>query len=210
MILRNRAAALATFSVLAVSALPATAAQASLLSLLPGSCGAQPESQPFASWGDYNEYTPVPGGGFEAGTPAWQLSGGAAVTSGNESYDVGGAADSQSLSLPAGSSATSPYSCTNIFHPTLRLFVENTGAPSSKLTVQALYPGLLGNTQTATVGQLSGSSVWQPSPALTLLASNLLATLSLDTTQIAFRFVPADGSGAWHIDDVYLDPFGRG
>jgi len=42
-----------------------------------------------------------------------------------------------------------------------------------------------------------------------LLVSNLLATLSRDRTVIAFRFKPEDRSGAWSIDDVYLDPFHR-
>ena len=45
---------------------------------------------------------------------------------------------------------------------------------------------------------------------MTLLVSNLLATLSLSQTAIAFRFTPADSTGHWSIDDVYLDPYGRG
>ncbi|HET9718841.1 MAG TPA: hypothetical protein VFP55_02060 [Solirubrobacteraceae bacterium] len=40
--------------------------------------------------------------------------------------------------------------------------------------------------------------------------SNLLATVSLDQTAIAFRFTPADRLGSWRIDDVYLDPFCKG
>ena len=187
----------------------APSAHASLLSILPGSCGSQTESQPFAPWRDTSSYTLVPGGDFELGGPAWQLAGGAEGTAGNESYNVTGGG-SQSLSLPAGSSATSPASCTSIYHPTVRFFLRNTGSPSSRLTVQALYPGLLGGVQTTTLGHLTGSSTWQPAPAMTLLVSNLLSTVSLDQTTIAFRFVPADGTGAWSIDDVYLDPFMRG
>ena len=45
---------------------------------------------------------------------------------------------------------------------------------------------------------------------MSLLVTNLLATLSLDQTVVAFRFVAADKTGAWSIDDVYLDPFCRG
>jgi hypothetical protein len=101
-------------------------------------------------------------------------------------------------------------SCTSIYHPTVRFFLRNTGNPRSRLTVQAVYPGLLGGTQTTTLGQLTGSSTWQPSPAMTLLVSNLLATVSLNQTTIGFRFIPADSTGAWSIDDVYLDPFMRG
>jgi hypothetical protein len=208
--LQTRVATMAALSTLTVGALAASGAQAGVLSLLPGSCHNQPESHPFAPWGDTSGYTPVPGGSFEAGTVPWTLSGGAAVVSGNETYQVNNSSDSHSLSLPAGSSATSPASCTSIYHPTVRLFVQNTGSASSRLTLQALYPGLLGGVQTANIGQLTGSSTWQPSSAMPLLVSNLLATLSLDQTAIAFRFVPADATGHWRIDDVYLDPYGRG
>jgi hypothetical protein len=208
MIRRIRAAFLAASSVLALASIATPAAHANLLSILPESCGNQPASQPFARFGDYNEYTPVPGGSFEAGSVPWALTGGAHVVTGNETYHVAGAGNSQSLALPAGSSATSPASCTSIYHPTVRLFVRNTGAASSRLIVQAIYPTLLG-VGTSTIGELSGSSSWQPSPAMSLLVTNLLATLSLNQTSIAFRFVPADRTGNWSIDDVYLDPFMR-
>jgi hypothetical protein len=209
MTIRPRLALLASLSALAIGLCGASAAQANPLSLLPGSCGNQPESQPFAQWGDDNSYTLVPGGTFESGSVPWLLFGGAAVTSGNESYYVSGPG-SQSLSLPAGSSAISPPSCTSIYHPTLRLFVRNTGAASSRLDVYALTPGLLGGVVTTSLGQLSGTSSWEPSPQMELLLDNLLATLSLDQTAIAFRFVPAGRDGNWNIDDVYLDPYMRG
>jgi hypothetical protein len=204
-----RALGLAAVACLAVGGAFAGSAQANLLSLLPGSCGNQPESQMFQHWGDNNEYTPVPGGSFELGSPPWLLTGGARVVSGNETGFAGSASDSHSLSLPAGSSATSLPSCTSIYHPTLRMFVQNTGNASSHLRVYALYPGLLGMVQSAEIGSLTGTGAWQPSPQLSLLVSNLLATLSLDQTAIAFRFAPADSLGNWRIDDVYLDPFCR-
>jgi hypothetical protein len=200
--------ALASMFVVGLLAVSASTATASVTSVLPGSCGSQTESQPFAPWNDTASYTPVAGGGFEAGAAGWTLAGGAAVAPGNETYNVAGG--SQSLSLPARSSALSPMSCTSIYHPTVRFFLRNTGAPSSRLIVQAVYPGLLGGQQTATLGQLAGSSSWQPSPAMTLLVGNLLATVSLTQTTIAFRFLPADSTGAWSIDDVYIDPFMRG
>jgi hypothetical protein len=209
MVLRIRCAFLAALSSLALVALAAPAANAGVLSLLPGSCGNEVSSQPFAKWGDSAYYAPVPNGGFESAIPSWLLTGGAKVAAGNESYNVGGAG-SHSLTLPVGSSATSLYSCTSIYHPTVRLFVRNTGAASSRLKVQALYPGLLGGVQTATVGELSGSSSWAPSPTMPLLVSNLMATLSLQNTAIAFRLTPDGAGGAWSVDDVYLDPFHRG
>jgi hypothetical protein len=207
--IKIRVAALSGVLALAITGAMAGGAQASILSLLPGACGNQPESQLFAQWGDTSNYTPVPGGSFESGAIPWALTGGAATTSGNESFYVNSPTNSRSLALPARSSATSPASCTDIYHPTLRLFVSNSGSASSHLTVDALYPGLLGGVNTAKIGSLSGTSSWEPSPQITLLVSNLLATLSLSQTAIAFRFAPADSLGNWRIDDVYLDPFCR-
>jgi hypothetical protein len=209
MVLRMRTALVAVASAFALVASFATSADASVLSLLPGSCGTQAESQVFAPWGDNSLYTPVPGGSFEAGGVPWGLSGGATKLANNESFNVAGPG-STSLALPSGGSAVSPFSCTSIYHPTLRFFVRNTGARSSHLLVQAIYPALLGGLTTTTLGEVSGSSTWTPSPVMGLLTSNLLATLSLNSTVIAFRFVPADATGAWSIDDVYLDPYCRG
>jgi hypothetical protein len=205
---RIHTAMVGVMTAVAIVMLVASSAHASLLSLLPGSCGNQVESQPFAPWGDYSKYTPVAGGNFEAGGVPWVLTGGAHTVTGNESYDVSGAG-SQSLALPAGSSALSPASCTNIYHPTVRLFVRNTGAATSRLNVEAVYPTLLG-IATTKIGEISGSSQWQPSPAMSLLVSNLLSTVSLNATTVAFRFVPADNTGNWSIDDVYIDPYQRG
>lgn len=197
MFVRIRRVALASVSTLALAALAGPAAQANVLSLLPGTCSNQAVSQPFAAYGDTNSYTLVPGGNFQAGSVPWALTGGASAANG-------------ALSLPAGSSATSPADCTSIYDPTVRLFVRNTGSPTSHLIVQALYPGLLGGVQKATLGEITGSSGWSPSPAMSLTGANLLSTLSLDQTVIAFRFIPADSSGNWSITGVYLDPFGRG
>ncbi len=149
MFVRIRRVAVTAASALALGALAVPAAQASVLSLLPGSCGNQLESQPFAAYGDNNDYTLVPGGDFQAGGTPWVLTGGAAAAAG-------------SLTLPAGSSAVSPANCTNIYHPTVRLFVRNTGSPSSQLIVQALYPGLLGGVQSATIGELTGFLQLEP------------------------------------------------
>jgi hypothetical protein len=205
MTIRIRATLVALFSLVLV-VLTGSVAQANPLSILPGSCGNQVESHPFARWGDNNSYRLVPGGAFEAGGLPWALSSGANVVAGNESYYVNASSDHNSLSLPSGSSVTSLPVCTSIYDPTLRLFASNTGAASSRLRVEALYPGLLGGVQVARLGELSGTSTWQPSPELQLTVTNLLATLSLQQMAIAYRFTPEDSVGQWRIDDVYVDP----
>jgi hypothetical protein len=164
------------------------------------------DSQVFSQFGDDNWYTAVPGGDFEPGGVAWAKSGGATPVAGNEKYNVGGASDSTSLSLPGGSSATSPAVCASIYKPTLRFFARNTGSTSSRLNVDVYYPGLLGAVRTARVGTISSGSDWNPTGEQQLTVTNLLATLSLSRTVIAFRFSPADSNGQWTIDDVYVDP----
>src|SRR5438128_2472572 len=111
---RMRAVIATALSVLGCTALAAPAAEADVLSLLPGSCGGETYSQPFAPWGDTSNYVLMPGGSFEAGSPAWLLSGGAKTAAGNESYYVRAAGDKSSLKLPSGSIATSPAACTSI------------------------------------------------------------------------------------------------
>lgn len=191
MSIRVRATAVA-ISAFALALVAVPAAQANLLSILPGSCN-EAVSQPFAQYGDTNDYFLVPGGLFKAGEVPWALSAGARVESG-------------SLSLPVGSSATSPAVCASIYDPTARLFAMNSGASSSRLRVEALYPALLGGMQSARIGELSGTSTWQPTPQLGLTVTNLLATLSLQETVIAYRFTPEGSGGQWRIDDVYVDP----
>src|SRR5438128_8159279 len=98
-------------------------------------------SQPFMPWNDAAFYVPTPGGGFESGAAGWTLTGGAHVVTGNEPWMVGNAGDSHSLSLPAGSSATSPPMCIGLLSSKMRLFMQNTGAASSNLRVQVIYNG---------------------------------------------------------------------
>ena len=208
MVTRIRRAVLAAASTVAALAAVAPSAHAGLLSLATGPCG-QRESQPFVAWGDSNDYVQVPGGTFEPGTPGWTLSGGAGVVPGNESYHVSGPG-AWSLGLPAGSSAASPPACTGLDHPSARLFVRNTGSPASRLNVWASYRLALGLPYTVYLGQVSGSASWQPSPPIEMgLLNNVLGSLTLSESTISFSFAPADGSGDWRIDDVYLDPYHR-
>lgn len=204
--MKARIRVVTALTALSLALVAAPAAQANVLSLLPGSCSGETYSQTFVQFGDNNWYTAVPGGGFEAGTIPWAASGGATTVDGNESFDVGGASDSRSLKLPAGSSATSPAVCASIDKPTLRFFARNSGSSSSRLNVDVLYPGLLGAVRTARIGSISAGGAWSPTGSQQLTVTNLLATLSLSRTAIAFRFSPADGSGQWQIDDVYVDP----
>lgn len=169
-----------------------------------------PTAQVFAPWSDFAQYAYAPNGGFESGSTGWSLSGGAKVVAGNSPFYTHGKGERYSLSLPAGSSATSPPMCISLFSSKMRFFTVNQGSSSSKLKVQVIYRGGVGGvlslvTKTlglSDFGYITAGRAWQPSPAIGMLSG----TLPLLTTSVQFRFVPADSSGAWVIDDVYLDP----
>jgi hypothetical protein len=159
-------------------------------------------TQPFAPWGDRGNYTLVPGGSFESGS-AWTLTGGAMVVAGNEPFAVGGSRDSHSLSLPLGSSATSPAMCVGALNPTLRLF-GLASSSSASLSVTVLSKNALGLLSVLGVGIVyPGQTKWQPTPVGLFLQS--LPALLTNTTTVSFRFAPVGGS--WTIDDAYVDPF---
>jgi hypothetical protein len=169
-----------------------------------------PTSQVFRPWNDFAQYAYVPNGGFESGTSGWTVQGGARVVLGNESFYMGGSGDRYSLSLPTGSSATTPPMCVGLLSSKMRFFMSNTGAPSSRLKVQVLYNGGVGSLL-GTVGKLlklsdvasvSAAPPWLPSPQVGMLGG----TLPLLTRSVQFRFTATGTGGNWRIDDVYLDP----
>ena len=206
----RKSARLCMATVVAIAAGAVGGAVASPAGAALGVACPNPASQVFTPWGDYANYSAVPNGGFEGGTSGWTLSGGANVVSGNESFSVGSPSDGYSLSLPAGSSATTPPMCIGVFSGKMRLFTSNAGAASSRLRVQVIYGGgtggllgFLGSTLgLSDAGYVGSGAAWQPSPAIAMLGG----TLPLLTQYVQFRFTPIDQSGNWRIDDVYLDP----
>jgi hypothetical protein len=156
-------------------------------------------------------YTLASDGGFEAGAAGWKLSGGARVAAGNEPWLVGDSSDSKSLLLPAGTSATSPPMCMGLVLPIVRFFSTG-GAALSYLQVDALYTDASGRQRSIMLLPAGiPSKSWIPNLPLLQLGGALNA-LSLDglTTEISLRFTPRallGGSGAWQIDDVYVDPW---
>ena len=92
----------------------------------------------FAQWNDNKNYVLTVNGGLEDGDAGWTRGGGAAVAEGNETFALGGAADHQSLSLPAGSSATTPANCVSRHTGIFRAFARTTGGANARLLEQAL------------------------------------------------------------------------
>jgi hypothetical protein len=185
--------------------------------LLPGSAAAagglscvEPDGRPFLQWLDIAQYGLVDNGHLER-TDGWTLTGGAKLVAGNEPYFVHSRGDSRSLSLPRGSSATTPWTCMGVLDPTLRFFAVNSGSPLSLLAVEALLRDATGRQRALPIAALPGLPWWLPTLPLPVL-QNVTGLLQLDglTTEVAFRFTPTSGllwAGAWRIDDVYVDPW---
>jgi hypothetical protein len=204
--LKSLAAALAASASLCALVVPT--AHAGVLVKTATGCSTPPIEQPFLRWGDSAYYTLVSNGGLEAGTTDWAVSKGSAV-SGNESFYVHSTRDAKSLSLPAGSSATTRAFCVGLDKPTMRFFARSAGTGLlSSLRVDALVETSLGLVLPLPIGIVSPSSDWKPSPPL-LIVGNLLPLFPGQQTPVAFRFTP-QGTGTWSVDDVYVDPHRRG
>jgi hypothetical protein len=162
-----------------------------------------PTFQPFQPWSDGSSYWFAPNGGFENGAYGWTLNGDARVVAGNEKFHVHNAADSHSLLLRSGSSATSAPVCIGLLSTNMRFFLANRGDVGARLRVQAVYRGGLGQVLgIADVGTLSAGSEWQPSSRFLMLGG----VAPLLTSSVSFRFTPLGPNAAWRIDDLYVDP----
>jgi hypothetical protein len=162
---------------------------------------------PFASWGDPNDYFLAYEGDVGAGD-AWEESG-AQVVSENNPYSAH-PTPAASILVGAGQSATTANVCVGIDDPTMRFFARDVGAGTGVLHVDAVFQDDVGNDHAIELGLLDASAGgdWAPSPVMDL--SPLVDLLGDGYTPVQFRF-RADGDGSsWLVDDVYVDPYGKG
>src|SRR3954454_2665455 len=169
---------------------------------IPDACGRLDSGNTvFAQFGDRKHYIPAPDGGFEAGADGWTLAD-AAVVDGNEPFALGEASDAKSLSLPAGSSATSPAICVGKGYPSFRFVARKDGRRRARLKVEVLYLSGRGGSRVA--GKLRGGQSWKPTKKLAFALGRTRAAGEL-SGEVAFRFTPV-GSADWQVDDLYVDP----
>ncbi|MGA2928879.1 MAG: hypothetical protein ABSG43_23385 [Solirubrobacteraceae bacterium] len=183
-----------------------------LIGVAPGTAGAStactsgPQSTPFAQFGDEALYSPIPGGSFESGAAGWSLTN-AEVASGNESYEVAGG--SHSLAIQPEGVAVSPVFCVTPADPTVRFFARQTSGNSASLNVSLRWTDATGASHRAALGSVDGTSSWQPTPILRL-ATAVPVWPPSQSVAVQLAFKPKQSGGAWAIDDVYMDPQGRG
>jgi hypothetical protein len=203
-----RTAAAGLTAIIALAAGAATANAGALVASAPD-CAAQSLSRTFLPWWDFANYTALSGGDFEGAGDDWSTSGDAAIANGNEPYRVGGIGDSHSLSLPAGTSATSPAICVGLEHPTIRFFSKRQSGgwlSLASMRVDVLFETSTGHVASLPIGAVGNGGYWQATSPM-LVVANLLPLLPGEQTPVAFRFT-AQGAD-FSVDDIWVDPYGR-
>jgi hypothetical protein len=173
-------------------------------------CPTTQTTKAFQAFGDNNDYSLVPNGGFETGASGWSLSG-AAVTTGNEPWSVRKAGDTKSLAINAGGVAVSPTVCIDLSRPTYRFFAKRTSGSWGVLNLRVRWQDASGRTNETTIAALDTNfgTGWGVSPALNI--ASLLGLWNADQdVSVQFVFDPENYGGSWAIDDVYVDPYARG
>jgi len=158
-------------------------------------------TQVFAPWGDTDWYFLSPDGSVEGGGIGWSFTGGAKVVRGTDPFGLGGKGDNRSLWLPRGASARSAPFCIRDDTRTVR-WVQR--APrKGTLLVEVLHLDDSATTPGRTLDVVRGKGEWRPSPELTI---PLLGTGAHgdDHAVVALKFTAL--TGAWSVDDLYVDP----
>jgi hypothetical protein len=197
--------ALVGFIVSAVSLLGVATAHASDLNDPAPRCEGRTIEQPFVPWHDHANYFLAPNGDFSAGGEGWELDG-AEVVDDNEPWYVHGQTGPGAVRLQSGDSAVSPAICVTPLDPTMRFFVRNAGGQLATLRVEVLVEGPGGGVQSLPIGVVFGVTAgdeWAPARTMPIIA-NLLSS------SVAFRFTATGQDSSWRIDDLYIDPYGKG
>jgi hypothetical protein len=190
-----------------IGAPPAKADLLGLGSLLGSNCPSK-GLPVFAPWGDPNYYYLAPNGGFEAGSYGWSLSGGASVVYGNNPFFPDGF---HSLSLPSGSSATSPTLCLGPNDLGLRMFVSDLNGGDSGLRVRVLWYGLLNQVLGASdYAVFDPGAGWAPSSIVSSGGGINIVLPILGSTSARVQITPLGSGSNWRVDDLFVDPWING
>jgi hypothetical protein len=188
-------------------AVPAAAQAQSALAHTP--CQQRVIENPFTAWSDTADYFLIPDGNAYGSAGEWWDISGAGIAAENETYSAYTDEDS-SVQVTGGNSATTAMVCVDPDTPTMRFFVRSNGESGGTLHVEALYEDEVGDQQSADLGTLDAvGDEWAPSPALDILAP-LAAVLDNGQAPVWFRFTAEGEGSSFLVDDVYVDPYGKG
>lgn len=213
-----------TAAVLALGVAAAAPAAAS------AACVQAPTTKAFSKVGDNADYSVAPGGDFESGAAGWTLAGGAKVVSGNETLGFTKGPilkGSKSLSMPVGSTATSPEFCVDETHPYFRFMAKPASSMAGYKAIVIYRDGNGGvkTSQFTSSQEITwGEGNWSASAVSPLAANIPLNAGATASVQLRFestgnpvavgigfwgRFTGGD-VGATNIDSVLVDPYRRG
>lgn len=172
-------------------------------------CKAPNVFNPLLAFKDRRDYFVAPAGDFEdPSVPGWQLTGGARVSGGGSVHAVIGNEQANSLSLPPGSSATSPEMCVDLNYPVFRFFAAQLDPDTdSELVVDVIYPALArNNVREAKKFRLKAKDGWTLSEAIKLEPQRLGKRAGWRRIAVRFRVESGRKSAAYRVDDVLIDP----
>jgi len=165
-------------------------------------CVYGPTSQAFGQFGDTNRYYLAPNGGFE-GALTWLKSGPVSQDTANDPFRLTGTSDKKSLRLGSGGSVTTPLMCISPETPHLRFVAKAAGSGQLDVDVRYWVNGQVTDSSSGSVSP-SDHATWAPSRTVDLKTDKLLPGQTGLVT-VTFR-----SQGDWLIDDVLVDPWGRG
>jgi hypothetical protein len=161
-------------------------------------------TQVFAPWGDTDWYFLAPDGSLEGGGIGWRLSGGAAVVPETDPFGLGGDGDRRSLSLPPGASATSAPFCVRRDSRTVRWV--HRGARTGTMLIEVVHQDEDAATPGRTLDVVRGNGDWRPSREVSIPLAGTGARND-GFAVVALKFTAL--TGAWSVDDLYVDPKGK-
>jgi hypothetical protein len=167
------------------------------------SCADPTVAPVLAAFKDNADYFFAPGGDFEGPLTGWQLAGGARVVDDGFLALDGG---SNSLDLPAGSSATSPAFCVDERFPKFRLAVGNLGIKSAQLSVSVVYPDVVKNVRHAGDLGADPNKRWHLSKSLDVQPQYGRKDHGWRLIALRFQVDRLDPGADVRVDDVLVDP----
>lgn len=167
-------------------------------------CPIAETARAFSRWGDENEYRQLPGGAFDD-LASWETEGSPGLAGEGNPY---GSGSSSAARLAGGDSITSAVFCIDRYHPHAR-FVRRALPKSGHLKVVALWTGDDGKFKRSPLddSDANRAGTWDASREI-----EFKDALPSDdgARHVRLRFTVEGRSGAWLLDDVYVDPMKRG
>ena len=176
----------------------------------PSCAGSAPDLfNPLIAFKDQRSYFVAPEGDFEnPQLPGWQLEDGATVSDGSSTKAVLGTDHAMSLTLPPGSSATSPEMCVDLNYPTFRFFVTQLEQDTdAELGVDVIYPALAkDNVRQARKFRLKAKDGWELTDDIKLEPQRLGKQAGWRKVAVRFRVKPGKKAATYKVDDLLIDP----